>query len=366
MTGFGAPGYAGPSPPTGGANRLGYLDWTRGLAVLAMIHTHAFGAWTVREDQTTPLFGFARLIGGFPAPLFLFIGGVAAALVAQRERARGCSDRERRRRAARRALTVAGYAVLFRVGMWVSGGFGPPADLLRVDILNCIAVSLVLVALPLSASTERGRVVLAVALAGAIALATPLVRDGARWQGWPPAIAGYATGRVPGAAFPMFPWAAYALLGAACGVGLASARAQGREGRTVALLAGLGAAAIPIAVVIDARAPALYARYDYWYTSPWYVLLKAGVVLILFGAAYVVDRLPGPSALRVLGRTSLLVYWAHLEIIYGRWIAPSVRGTLSIEEAAWAVLALSLAMVALAVGRTSAHGWRLPRGLAEA
>jgi hypothetical protein len=69
----------------------------------------------------------------------------------------------------------------------------------------------------------------------------------------------------------------------------------------------------------------------------------------------------------VLGRTSLLVYWAHLEIIYGRWIAPSMRESLSIEEAGWAVLALCLAMLALSVARSAATGWRLGgRALARA
>jgi uncharacterized membrane protein len=367
MTGFAGPGYVDGSGGPNPSRRLGYLDWARGLAVLAMIETHGFNAWTVADDRDTPLFGVSRVVGGFSAPLFLFVSGLAAALVAEKARSKGSSSGDVRRRAVRRGLTVFAYAFVFRLGMWVSGGFGPAADLLRVDVLNCIAVSLLLVAATLGAEPARLRAGISLALSAVIALATPLVWDGAWWHGWPTAIAGYATGRVPGAVFPVFPWAAFALLGAGCGGVLAVARAHGKEGRTIAALALVGAAAIPIALLGDRHFPSLYPTYDFWYTSPAFALVKAGVLLGVLGLAYLADALPGPSALRPLGRASLLVYWVHLEIVYGRWIAPGARESLSIEEATWGVIALALAMLALAVGRTTARGWGLRgRELAKA
>jgi uncharacterized membrane protein len=358
MTGFAGPGYAGPER----ASRLGYLDWARGLAVLLMIDTHAFSAWTVAEDRGTRLFGLARLFGGFPAPLFLFLAGLSAALVAERERAKGGDDGEVRRRGLRRALTVLGYAFLFRAGMLLSGGFGRAADLLRVDILNCIAVSLMLVALALGRPTPRARLGATLGLAAAIALLTPLVWDARWWTGWPAPIAGYFTGRVPDALFPLFPWAAFTALGAACGLLLAHSRDRGREGLTIAVLAAVGGAAIPAALWLDEHAPSVYPVYDFWHTSPSYIVVKCGVLVVLLALAFLLDRIPGPSALRQLGRTSLLVYWVHLEIIYGRWIAPGLRGNLSVEEAGGGVVVLALAMLALSIARTHARGWRWPGG----
>src|SRR5207302_8216688 len=126
--------------------RLGYLDWARGLAVLVMIQTHALLAWTERADRSGPLFGLARLAGGYPAALFLFLAGLAAALLGERERMRGTASADVRRRALRRGALVMGYAVLFRLWMLASGAFARPADPLRVDVLNCIGVSLLLVA----------------------------------------------------------------------------------------------------------------------------------------------------------------------------------------------------------------------------
>jgi uncharacterized membrane protein len=322
-----------------------------------MINTHAFSAWTVAEDRGTRLFGLARLFGGYPAPLFLFLAGISAALVAERERARGQDDGEVRRRGLRRALTVLGYAFLFRVGMLVSGGFGRFADLLRVDVLNCIAVSLVLVALALGRPTPRGRLGATLGLAAAIALLTPLAWDTSWWRGWPAPIAGYFTGRVRDSLFPLFPWAAFTAFGAACGLLLARARTRGREGVTIAVLAAVGAASIPGALWADAHVPSVYPVYDFWHTSPSYVLLKCGVLVVLLALAFLLDLLPGPSALRQLGQTSLLIYWVHLEIIYGRWIAPGLRGNLSVEEAAAGVVVLALAMLALSIARTHARGW---------
>jgi uncharacterized membrane protein len=359
MTGFGSSGYAGPER----ASRLGYLDWARGLAVLLMINTHAFSAWTAAEDRGTRLFGMARLFGGYPAPLFLFLAGVSAALVAEKERTKGLDSREIRRRALRRGLTVLGYALLFRVAMLASGGFGRAADLLRVDVLNCIAVSLLLVAFALGRPSPSDRRTAALGLGAGVALLTPLAWDTSWWRGWPVPIAGYFTGRVPDALFPLFPWTAFLALGAACGLCLAQARARGREAVTIGLMAAAGASAIPIALWVDRHAPAVYPVYDFWHTSPSYVLLKGGVLLVLLGLAFLLDRLPGPSPLRQLGRTSLLVYGVHLEIVYGKWIAPGLRGILSVEEAGVGVVILVLAMLALSLARTHARGgWRLRGG----
>jgi hypothetical protein len=227
-----------------------------------------------------------------------------------------------------------------------------------VDILNCIAVALLLVGLlALPWPVRRMRLAAAVSLAVLIAVITPLTWGSALGLRLPYGLAPYVDGTRPGSFFPPLPWAAFAALGAAAGVLLAAARERGIEGRLFASMAIVGAALIPAGIYADRLLPAVYPRYDFWHTSPAYLAVKAGIVFLVGALAYLADRLPGQGWVRQLGRTSLLVYWVHLEIVYGDHVAPSFRGALPLETAVLAVLALGLAMLALSYARTARWRW---------
>ncbi len=56
-----------------------------------------------------------------------------------------------------------------------------------------------------------------------------------------------------------------------------------------------------------------------------------------------------------LGQTSLLVYWVHIEFVYGRFsILP--KRAMSIPAATLGLLGIFLAMLLLSVGRTRLKG----------
>lgn len=58
---------------------------------------------------------------------------------------------------------------------------------------------------------------------------------------------------------------------------------------------------------------------------------------------------------RQLGRTSLLMYWVHVELVYGHLAGGyllDLKGKLSFAQASVGVLALSLLMLGLSVFRT--------------
>jgi uncharacterized membrane protein len=335
--------------------RLGYLDWARGLCVVLMIHMHAFFGWVAPAHQGHPFYGFTRLIAGYPGAIFLFLAGLALALVSESARKKGAASRDVVRRGLRRGVEVLGYAFLFRLWMLASGSFYRPADLLRVDVLNCIAVSLLLVSAGvLGWPTARGRIAAAGVLTLAIALLTPVLWDNPALSWIPFPLRGYLGGHHPDWIYPAFPWAGFATLGAAAGVALVAARARGREAHLLVGLAVLGALLMPLGLALDRHGPALYARYDFWYTSPNYFTFKAGVVLLVLFAAYLLDRLPGGGPLRQLGTTSLIIYWVHLEIVYGQWIVPGARAALDVRQAFFGVVLLTLAMLALSYVRTGA------------
>ena len=350
---------------SGTSGRLGYLDWGRGFCVVLMIATHGLYGWVRPEDQGRPFFGLMRLVGGFPGAIFLFISGLVLALGAEAKHGKGVPPRAILRAGLARGLEILGYAFLFRLWMYASGHFGWPFDLLRVDILNCIGVALLIVGAAALAWPRRGtRLFAALAIAGLVAALTPLTWDSALARRLPFALAGYVDGTRPGSFFPALPWAAFAALGAAAGVALAAARGQGREWRVFAAMAIVGAGTIPLGLWADRALPAVYPRYDFWHTSPAYFAIKAGIVLLTVAAAYVLDKLPGQGWMRQLGRTSLLVYWVHLEIVYGDHVVPGAHNALPLGDAVIAVVALGMAMLALSYAWTAR--WRVRGGSRDA
>src|SRR6185436_737902 len=64
------------------AARRTYLDVLRGVAVLIMIEAHVIDSWTRETDRHSRAFGESLILGGFGAPLFLFLAGVGVAMSA--------------------------------------------------------------------------------------------------------------------------------------------------------------------------------------------------------------------------------------------------------------------------------------------
>src|SRR5215218_5588600 len=128
--------------PVNPSTRRGYLDWLRGIAVLIMIEAHLVDSWTGVPDRNTTLFAWSMVLGGFGAPLFLLLAGVAVSLSAG-SKARRTGDAWTATVAVmRRGLEVFGLAFLFRIQAWVLG-WSSYRNLLRVDILNVMGLAII-------------------------------------------------------------------------------------------------------------------------------------------------------------------------------------------------------------------------------
>src|SRR3982075_2111636 len=97
--------------------RLTYVDWARGIAVLLMIEAHTSDAWTRLSPavRRTIAFRDATVLGGFAAPLFLWLAGLAAVLAATRAAERTGSRRAAVDMICRRGLEIFILGFLFRV-----------------------------------------------------------------------------------------------------------------------------------------------------------------------------------------------------------------------------------------------------------
>ena len=171
--------------------------------------------------------------------------------------------------------------------------------------------------------------------------------------------------------FPIFPWAAFAFAGLAAGFLVLSSWAREREAQVFLILGAGGGLLVETARWLDARPTQLYAVYDFWHTSPNFFLIRVGLLMVILAASYAWCRWGagqwGFSPLILLGQASLLVYWVHIEFVYGRFsILP--KRTVGIRTASLGLLAIFLAMLGIAFLRTRLKGrgaeaiaWLRPR-----
>jgi uncharacterized membrane protein len=351
-------------------SRLAYIDWMRGLACVLMFQTHCYDSWLAPPARKTSLFMWSQLGGSLPAPLFLFLAGISFALVTDKFRQRGAAHSQIAKITIRRGAEIFGLGLLFRLQAFVlAWPWAPWTDLLRVDVLNTIGVSMMLMGLvcwlaaaDTSAVAMRLRsIAIATPVAIVIPLLTPLLWTTwrLRWLPWPleSYICGVHTYSEPQAwLFPIFPWTGFAFAGLAVGFLLLSDWARRREAAVFAMLAACGVALIALARTLDHSPPQLYAVYDFWHTSPNFFFIRVGLLLVILSAIYVWCRWGaatwGFSPLIQLGQTSLLVYWVHIEFVYGGRLRILPSHANSIPVATFGLLFITAAMLVLSRLRT--------------
>ena len=353
--------------------RLAYIDWLRGLACLLMFQTHCYDSWLSPEARQSRFYMYSQLGGTFPAPLFLFLAGVSFALVVDKLRKKNLPATQIARSTILRGAEIFGFGLLFRMQEYlVAWGWAPKSDLLRVDILNTIGASMMLMGIVcwLVLAVSRGpRTRMALTLAGAgtallISLLSPPLWTTWRphWLPWP--LESYVDGvhnlGIPQAGlFPIFPWTGFAFAGLAVGFILQSSWAREQEPRVFFAFGLAGSLLIEFARWLNAQPRQLYAVDDYWHTSPSFFLIRVGMLLVILTAGYCWCRWGagewGFSPLILLGQASLLVYWVHIEFVYGR-VSILPKRSMTIGGASVGLLIIFLAMLGLAYVRTRTKG----------
>jgi hypothetical protein len=352
----------------------------RGLACVLMFQTHCYDSWLGGDARHTSFLKGSQRLGTLPAPLFLFLAGVSFALVASKLIRKNLSPAQITLTMARRGAEIFAFGLLFRLQEYlIAWGWAPWTDLFRVDVLNIIGLSMILMALlcglvlliarqhsgTVVAMPTTRMVVAAMAVVTLIALLTPPLYTNWRptWLPWQ--LESYIDGcHNLGAPQPflfcIFPWAAFAFAGLAAGFIFFSDWGRERTAAILTAFAVIGAAAILIARQLDHSSLQLYPVYDYWHTSPNFLMMRIGMLLMIALLAYAWCRWGlaslGPWATRFspliqLGKTSLLVYWVHIEFVYGRFsILP--KRSVGIGTATRGLLEIFLFMLILSIIRT--------------
>jgi uncharacterized membrane protein len=339
------------------APRIQVVDWLRGLAVVLMILAHGMDAWLLPAAKTGLAYEVVRLASGIPARLFLLLVGVSAAIQFETGLAKGASAHAMRRRLLKRGLQVLVLAYLFRLQEWLLSHFyGGWETLFRIDILNAIGACMVVVALVSTPRDGRRQIVPSLILA-AIFLSLGTVVGPAHFPTWlPRPLTSYFGGQRPMAWFALFPWGAWAMLGVAVGHFWSAANREAStlsRGFLATFLVGL--AMTGTVTACRALWPTLphYPTEVIRQMGPGIFFHRLGLIGLAAGLGFAWCRWWGErfSVLRQFGRTSLLVYWVHIEFCYGS-VVYELRGRFHLPVALALVALLTLVMLGLSLAKT--------------
>src|SRR5271156_2204936 len=332
------------------SSRLTFLDWARGAAVVVMLQGHVFHSFNRTDLRTGGPFMLSQFFGGIGPAIFLVLTGITLSFLMDGRERQGLNAMSRWRAALRRAGYLFTLAFLFRLQLWTFAfGQSPWTDLFKVDILNCMGFAIAVMSV-MAIFTTAERVKLCAGLGLAIAAAAPLV-SAIDWRWLPPQVSAYF---VPSYQyFAFFPWAAFIAFGLSIGSILRLVKPE-QMNRVIQWGGLLGFGLIIGGQYFSNMPYSLYPKSEFWLDSPMLIVIKLGVVMLVIGFAYLWTAFPlgaSWSWVRQLGMTSLLVYWVHIELVYGRWFG-AFKGSLSNVYCGIAAVIVILLMVGLSLLRT--------------
>jgi hypothetical protein len=195
------------------------------------------------------------------------------------------------------------------------------------------------------------RIRLCAVLGAAIAIASPMISN-TDWSWTPTLLRNYI---VPDHDFfSFFPWAAFVAFGMSAGSILRLLKEED-VAPTMQWLGWGGVALAFAAYSISNMSISIYSSSDFWLNSPALIFIKLGAVLILIAFSYVWNLQLSAnqwSWVRQFGTTSLLVYWVHVELVYGRWFSV-FKESLSVGQTVFASVVVIVAMLGLSLVRTN-------------
>lgn len=332
-------------------SRLAFIDWTRGLAALIMLQGHVFHSFTRDDLRDKGPYVLSQFAGGLPPAIFLFLTGITFTFLMHSREKQGYSSGKRVLAALRRAGYLFLLAFLFRLQLFVFGApYSPANELLRVDILNCMGMAMLVFA-PMAVFTTLERIRLCTILGLLVAVLAPLVTQ-IDDPSIPWLIRAYFFPNLN--YFGFFPWASFLAFGMAAGSVIRVVKEEDLN-RVMAWTLGIGIGVALAAQYMSNLPYSVYAKSDFWLNSPGLVLIKLGVVLAILAVSSVWVKLGAArrwSLFRQLGTTSLLVYWVHIELVYGRWFG-FWKNALSVPQVVAYASCLVVLMTLLSILRTN-------------
>lgn len=303
-------------------NRAQFIDMLKGLALIVMIEVHVVNVFLSTELRSAGWFSYLNFINGLVAPAFTFSSGMVFVLSLQKGLDELRKFRMKFWNKLGRLLLVflAGYSIhmSFLSLRKISNPQYPHMlkEFLKVDILQCIAVGLILLLmLRIIIKSDKGFYLTILALDIFVLAFSPYAWNTDFAQFIPLGIANYFN-RIHGSLFPLFPWLAFILTGALVGklyVELKNKIGEEKFSRYL-IYYGIGLF-LGSVLLLNLLLPDSIVEIK---PNPIFFLERLGVLLLLLGIFwFYINRFENYSSFILdVSRESLMVYWLHLKILY--------------------------------------------------
>ena len=305
-------------------NRISAFDLARFLAMLMMMQGHTVFALASPEmvDATIFPWNVWDFMRGITAPVFLFISG-ASYVFANKRQADGILPQTTVKRRIKLAISliVLSYLMHFPVERIYDLAFLDPKlweNFFRVNILQVIGVSLVLVTLAFAQTKDDKSVgILSFFIGAFILIISPFIEMISWFELLPSFFASYISYE-RGSIFTLFPFTAFMFLGVAFGAYIKqldkSKRSKFLFNSGLAFGIPLVAMGYGIMQLEGFIGQTLYAKYD-----PGLAIIRLGFVFLWLAiVSKIADKTKFLNGFYSLfGKRALFIYVIHLVVIYG-------------------------------------------------
>jgi hypothetical protein len=354
---------AGAPGPGGQGHRVIFIDFARAMAVVLMIIGHSVSALLHPDYNSGPWYDAWQFQRGLTSSLFLLLSGFAFSVATTRHWTLHTHPSRAVFRRLRRFsfFIMLGYTLhvpVLPITRLLTVDAAGWRTFFQVDVLQLIGITFVGVqALVMICRTRALFMAVSFLLAVALVALTPPVWNVDWTATLPVSVAAYLSPGT-GSIFPLFPFAASVLIGAGAG----QIYARWPAGRLAVfesqVLLGAGGLMALAALMPRLAGVSLYGPGPGAFIPVEFVL-RTGVSLVILGViAHLSRRITHlPRVFGAAAQESLLVYYAHLCVVYGSIWGPGLVQALGVTLRPIQTLPVALVLVVAMLGLAWQWNW---------
>lgn len=337
-------------------NRAQFIDMLKGLALVVMIEVHVVNIFLSTDLKSAWWFSYLNFVNGLVAPAFTFSSGMVFVLSLQKglDELRKFGMKFWNKLGRLIIVLLAGYSIHMSYLSFrkISNPRYPHMlqEFLKVDILQCIAVGLILLLLlRLIIKNDIGFYATILVLDIFVLAFSPYAWETDFAQFIPLGIANYFN-RIHGSLFPLFPWLAFILTGALIGKLYVELKIKIGERKFAQYLIYFGSGLfLGSVLLLNILLPGSIVEIK---PNPIFFLERLGVLLLLLGLFwFYINRFPDYNSFVLdVSRESLMVYWLHLKVLYKKfWDGKGIIELLDIQLSLFEVLVITIVLIVIMI-----------------